>query len=101
LRKKGKEDMERKICLAYVMGSLRSMYEEELLGEEEVGGDGAMFVIPPRVHADMINEGEDVYRLGKVTPEDVTSILKVVYGEDYDYFEAEGTKLRKRAGKTE
>lgn len=90
-----KEEMERKIRLAYAMGILRSMYEEDLEDREGVGGDDAMFAIPNRVHVDIINEGEDVYRLGEVTVEDVILVKKIVYGEDYDNFEAEGRKLRK------
>lgn len=82
-----------------MLGSLRSKYEDSQ--KEDVGGDLAMFIIPPEDHADIINDNEtngDVYNLGKVTPEDVVSILKVVYREDYKDMLKQGVELRKKKG---
>lgn len=97
---KDKEEIERMIRLAYVMGVHRQMYVEaiDVVQLHRVSGDDAMFAVPREAQVDMIAPtGEDIFRLGKVTPKDVGLILKVVYGDDYDYFMARGRRLRKKA----
>ncbi len=89
-----KEKTARKLRLAYVLGSLRSILEVQ-----GVVGDIAIFVMPPEALANLIEEDDednDLYRLGTVTPEEIVSLLKMIYAEDYKELRAEGIALRKK-----
>lgn len=89
-----KEKTARKLRLAYVLGSLRSILEEE-----GIVGDVAIFVLPPEELVNIIqedNKDKDLYRLGTVTPQEIVSLLKSIYAEDYDNLRTQGIKLRKK-----
>jgi len=95
------EEITRKLRLAYMLGVMCQMHGEESERlKDGVGGDLAMFVIPPERHAEILSPDEesgDPFQIGQVTAEDVSSILKILYGEDYHYFATRGFELRERS----
>lgn len=96
------EEIVRKMRLAFVLGVLCRMYDETSEEKEGVGGDVVLFAIPPEVHAEILNEEDgsgDPYEILPVTEEEIVSILKSIYGKNYDYFLARGLEVRKVRGK--
>jgi hypothetical protein len=100
------EEAARKIRIAYMLGwqfqYFQLDFDQKYGGGEpsEKGrgfGDYMMFLYTPEEHAYMLNvpEEEDVLEVGKITAEDITFLLKIIYGENYEEMKAVGDENRK------
>jgi len=97
----------RKIRIAYMMGWQREYFQLDFDREHSGGepsekgagfGDYMMFMYTPEEHAHCLNCPEietDPFETGEITAEDITSILKTVYGKDYKEMAACAAKDRK------